>query len=124
MAPMIKTNFGFSTSVCSDALDWGPTDGFSEHGSLRNSAPTSCKHNIARIKDARGRGTQKQFYRCQSDNDKVYPWLSQLSEKKIINGTQYISDRSIAEEQRGGKTLSGVNGLGHKKATLKQHMLK
>lgn len=82
MAPMIKTNFDFSTSACSDALDWGPTDGFSEHGSLRNSAPTSCKHNIARIKNARGRGTQKQFYRCQSDNDKVYPWLSQLSGKK------------------------------------------
>lgn len=28
MVPMMKTNFGFSTSVCSDALDWGPTDGF------------------------------------------------------------------------------------------------
>lgn len=26
MAPMIKTNFGFSTSVCSDALNWSPID--------------------------------------------------------------------------------------------------
>lgn len=28
MAPMMKTNFGFSTSVYSDTLDWGSKDGF------------------------------------------------------------------------------------------------